>query len=595
MRTFESSSAASLSVRACLAWCAVVSSIGLGASGVNGWFFYLGLLVLEGGDAARSALMAAGALLIGGQVLAFALASWLPAKQMRQRRGLLLVLGIALFGFEVVTTAVTQLALSQSTDMAAKGSISRQEDLRRTIISMEQTIAGLQTNAAAQSRSLIAGSRAAGAEALRDASRVQERLEAHRAELTALAKENRPTMQSLLGSDLTAILIVGRSALLALLGLVMTSTAGFLLRLARNARAIAHHGERIHQGLLYARRERVVPLAPACSLHVGSFTTASLLVLPAAAHARLQDSAVSHEPVQMPQPIEDGCASQPGTKSDIPLGAREQRRIPSCHLRVVGGTQTQARHAAGSLSPEPIGLDDSGVASTHSIVAFKSARITVREAGRPQRTSVLVGIGVEPGAAPTVLGVWLGTPESDVSLADALADLRMRGVKEIVAAIADDLGRLRVGLQASFPRSTALGDVDQLTQESLDHAHAKDLRSLAAALRAVLDSNSADEGEQKLNLLAASAIGRRCVDAITHWKNAWPAIAPGFALSADVRRLALSDNTMGNAWRVLADLCKSHVIYQDGIAARTAVRGAIRGAAALHQTSECSSSAGTRE
>jgi hypothetical protein len=250
MRTFDISSVASLSARACLAWCAAASAIGLGASGVNGWFFYLGLLVLEGGDVARWALMAAGALLISGQVLAFALASWLPAKQMRQRRGLLLVLGIALFGFEVATTAVTQLALSQHTDMAAKASISRQEDLRRTIASMEQTVAGLQANAAAQSRSLIASSRAAGGEALRDASRVQGRLEAHRAELTALAKENRPTMQSLLGPDLTAILMIGRSALLALLGLAMTSTAGFLLRLARNARAIAHHGEQIQQGTL---------------------------------------------------------------------------------------------------------------------------------------------------------------------------------------------------------------------------------------------------------------------------------------------------------------------------------------------------------
>ncbi|WP_043461114.1 hypothetical protein [Azohydromonas australica] len=209
--------------------------IGLAASALGAWFFTLGLQQTERDEMARQALILAGVLLTLCQLLAFGTAALLPERLLRRLRWALVGLGIVLFGFEVATMSVTQLALVQSSDVQASANEARIEELQAAIASHRATAAGLRDNAAAQSRSVLASSRERGGQALREAMEIEGRIAPMAVELAELQSAKRPTLTTLLGDDRTVLFAVVRSALIALVGLTMMSASGVLFRVARTA------------------------------------------------------------------------------------------------------------------------------------------------------------------------------------------------------------------------------------------------------------------------------------------------------------------------------------------------------------------------
>lgn len=209
--------------------------IGLAASALGAWFFTLGLQQTERDEMARQALILAGVLLTLCQLLAFGTAALLPERLLRRLRWALVGLGLVLFGFEVATMSVTQLALVQSSDVQASANEARIEELQAAIASHRATAAGLRDNAAAQSRSVLASSRERGGQALREAMEIEGRIAPMAVELAELQSAKRPTLTTLLGDDRTVLFAVVRSALIALVGLTMMSASGVLFRVARTA------------------------------------------------------------------------------------------------------------------------------------------------------------------------------------------------------------------------------------------------------------------------------------------------------------------------------------------------------------------------
>lgn len=204
----------------------IAATLGLSASGVDTWFFVLGLLQTEPDGAAREALIAAGVLMTLGELGSFGIAALLD----RERQGLrwaLLALGAALLAFKVATMAVTQLALVESADAVADASAARIAELQRTIEIRRAVAADRRELAATQTqREAIT----AAARTLRQADQAEADIEPLAAELAQLQAARRPTLTTLLGADNTALYATLRSALIGLIGVVFMSVAGAMCR-----------------------------------------------------------------------------------------------------------------------------------------------------------------------------------------------------------------------------------------------------------------------------------------------------------------------------------------------------------------------------
>lgn len=208
----------------------VTAGIGLAASGVTAQFFVLGLERLEPDPVARSILVATGLLMIATELAAFGVAALLPADTLRGMRRKLIATGVLLLAFEGATIAITQGALDQASEVAASASSQRVQELQASIQARRAAAQSLRENGAKQSASSSAWTRTLGANALRDALKVEGEIEPLAVELTRLQAAARPTTASVLGEQATMAYGLARGLLISTMGLVMFATAGALLR-----------------------------------------------------------------------------------------------------------------------------------------------------------------------------------------------------------------------------------------------------------------------------------------------------------------------------------------------------------------------------
>ena len=213
--------------------------IGMACSAITAKFFILGLERTESDGLAREALIAAGVLMIVVELAAFGLSALLPRERLQALRWRLIVTGAALVAFEVVTLYAVQVTLVKSADAAHQGASSRIAHLEASIAQNRQAVAALVATGARSGQSVIASSRADGAQALREAARIEQRNADLSAELARLQAGQRPTLTAVLGEDGMIGYAVARGVLIVGMGLVMFAAAGALLRAGRNVPASA--------------------------------------------------------------------------------------------------------------------------------------------------------------------------------------------------------------------------------------------------------------------------------------------------------------------------------------------------------------------
>lgn len=209
--------------------------IGLSSSAVTAEFFVLGLTRMEPDTLARQALIAAGVLMIVTELAAFGLAALLPRQMLRGLRSQLMLCGVLLLAFEGATIYVTQITLVQSASVAATSSSTRIDALRASIDSQRAAIAGMRASGAAQSASSNAWTQHMGAQTLKQAIDADRQITPLTDELAQLQAAVQPTLQDALGEQGLLIYTVARALLISVMGLVMFSAAGALLRAARSA------------------------------------------------------------------------------------------------------------------------------------------------------------------------------------------------------------------------------------------------------------------------------------------------------------------------------------------------------------------------
>ncbi len=305
----------------------LAGTAGLASSAITTKFFMIGLDRLEADAPARHALMAAGALMVVVELLAFFLAATLPKSGLRAVRIKLLALGIALLVFEAGTLYFTQVALVEASQAVARGQKTRIEELRLSISAQRAALASIQDAANRQSQSRHAWIREAGVDHVHKALTINAAVSAQAVELADLEAKVVPTTTDILGKQGMVVYALARSLLLVLIGVVLFSVAGALVRARRGHLAVQS----------FCAKESVdapVARAPAPPLHAGGRYAAvplafmSLLPSAVAQHVGVQSWKPPQSSIKDSQraaPARDAAAGVTG----ISASRDEQRRVQS--------------------------------------------------------------------------------------------------------------------------------------------------------------------------------------------------------------------------------------------------------------------------
>jgi putative transposase len=180
----------------------------------------------------------------------------------------------------------------------------------------------------------------------------------------------------------------------------------------------------------------------------------------------------------------------------------------------------------------------------YPLVFFDALRVKIRDEGTVRNKAVYLALGVRADGRKEILGLWIEQTEGAKFWLRVMAELKNRGVEDVLIAVVDGLKGFPDAITAVFPRAQVQTCIVHLIRGSLDFVSYKDRKAVAAALKEIYRAKDADAAAAALDAFAAGGWGLKYPAIAMAWRRNWAAVIPFFAFPADVRRLIYTTNAI---------------------------------------------------
>jgi putative transposase len=225
------------------------------------------------------------------------------------------------------------------------------------------------------------------------------------------------------------------------------------------------------------------------------------------------------------------------------------------HLNQVYGTQLsheQVSRITGAVLEEVRAWQARPLDPVYAVVFLDAIFVKVRDNHVVQNKPAYLAAGIDADGEKHVLGIWLArTPaetatagESSRFWASVTADLRNRGVRDILIACCDGLAGFEDAICAAFPATTIQRCVVHLIRNALRPVARRDAAAVAAELRKIYTAPGPDTAYEALAEFAGSPLGQKYPQAVKVWEDAWEAFTPFLAFTPPVRKLLYTTNAI---------------------------------------------------
>ena len=191
----------------------------------------------------------------------------------------------------------------------------------------------------------------------------------------------------------------------------------------------------------------------------------------------------------------------------------------------------------------------------YPIVYLDCIHVKVRE-GAVRVKAVYLAIGVTMAGEKEVLGMWLAQTEGAKFWLQVVTELRNRGVQDIFIACVDGLKGFPEAIEAVFPKSAVQLCIVHMVRHSLNYVSWKRRPEVAADLKRIYQSATADEAEQRLGEFEAKwdaeylPIGQS-------WRRNWARLIPFFDYPPEIRKVIYTTNAIESVNMSLRKLTKN--------------------------------------
>ncbi len=176
--------------------------------------------------------------------------------------------------------------------------------------------------------------------------------------------------------------------------------------------------------------------------------------------------------------------------------------------------------------------------------------VKVRDTGVVVNKPAYIAVGVDTDGEKHVLGIWLAKTPLETATASegarfwasVCADLRNRGVNDILIACTDGLAGFEDAIHSAFPATVVQACVVHLIRNALRPVARRDAGAVAKELKKVYTAPTADAAYETLATFAGSDLGKKYPQAIKVFEDAWDRFTPYFAFTGPVRKLLYTTN-----------------------------------------------------
>ena len=180
----------------------------------------------------------------------------------------------------------------------------------------------------------------------------------------------------------------------------------------------------------------------------------------------------------------------------------------------------------------------------YPIVYLDALVVKVRDGHQVRNKAAHIAVGVDLDGIKHVLGIWVQATEGAKFWAGVCAELRNRGIRDVLIVCCDGLSGFPEAIEATWPQTTVQTCVVHLIRAAMRFVSYNDRKRVAAALRPIYTAPTADVAETELLAFADSDLGRKYPATVATWENAWERFIPFLAFPPEVRKIIYTTNAI---------------------------------------------------
>jgi len=196
----------------------------------------------------------------------------------------------------------------------------------------------------------------------------------------------------------------------------------------------------------------------------------------------------------------------------------------------------------------------------YPILWLDGLRVSVNHEGRVSQRTIYVALAVNLQGQKEVLGLWASENEGAKFWLSVVTELKNRGVEDVLIACVDGLKGFPEAIAAVFPNTLVQLCIVHLVRHSLSLVSEKDRKAVAADLKLIYRSPTAEEAERQLHLFAEKWNNKYQLIAKS-WRANWAQIVPMFQFPEEIRKVIYTTNAIESLNYSLRKIIKNRALF----------------------------------
>ena len=233
------------------------------------------------------------------------------------------------------------------------------------------------------------------------------------------------------------------------------------------------------------------------------------------------------------------------------------REIQS-HLHEMYGTEVSSSlisSVTDAVADEVKAWQSRPLDALYPIVYLDCIHVKVRD-GAVRVKAVYIALGINMAGEKEILGLWIAQTEGAKFWLQVVNELRNRGVQDIFVACVDGLKGFPEAIEAVYPKTAVQLCIVHMVRHSLNFVTWKRRKEVAADLKRIYQSATADEAELRLGEFEERwddeylPIGQS-------WRRNWTRIIPFFDFPPEIRKVVYTTNAIESVNMSLRKITKN--------------------------------------
>lgn len=198
--------------------------------------------------------------------------------------------------------------------------------------------------------------------------------------------------------------------------------------------------------------------------------------------------------------------------------------------------------------------------AVYPVLYLDGITVKIHHEKRVITKTIYLALGINTDGHKELLGLWLSENESAKFWLSILTELQNRGLTDVFITAVDGLSGFPEAIESVFPKAKIQLCMVHMVRNSLKYVSYKDRKAVAAALKRIYTSITAEEAARELDKFAAQW-DTKYASISRIWRRHWENVIPLFDYPDEIRKIIYTTNAIESLNSVIRKAIKNRRIF----------------------------------